>query len=252
MPVQSGSDRVLQLMKRGYTADDFAEQIDKVKRARPGICIAYRLDRRLPGRDGRRFRADARARAARRLRSVVSFIYSPRPGTPASRCRIRAARSEARTRLERLQALLNEQAAPISQRMVGTVQRVLVERLRRSPRASCRHAPRTIVGSTSSASATLVGQFVDVLITEPLRNSLRGRCQLPIRRTNPLPEPRNTANTLSIVADYPDEPRRLASWRASSTNTCGRSSGSSASGSTNRGNHYELAGRRTPSLAAGA
>src|SRR5262249_19468952 len=103
-----------------------------------------------------------------------SFIYSPRPGTAASALPDMP-REVKQARLERLQALLNEQAASISRAMVGTVQRILIER-------SAEHAPRELPGRTENhrwvhfiAEPTLVGRFADVLITEPLRNSLRGR-----------------------------------------------------------------------------
>ena len=103
-----------------------------------------------------------------------SFIYSPRPGTPAATLPD-LPREVKQGRLERLQTVLNEQAAAISRRMVGTVQRILVER-------SSKKTARELSGRTENnrwvhfiGDTQLVGGFADVLVTEPLRNSLRGR-----------------------------------------------------------------------------
>jgi tRNA-2-methylthio-N6-dimethylallyladenosine synthase len=174
LPVQSGSDRVLQLMKRGYTAAEFVDRIDKVKRARPGISIATDLIVGFPGETEEDFEQTLELTRRVGFDQSYSFIYSPRPGTPASALPD-LPRELKQERLERLQALLNEHAAAISSRMVGTVQRILVERS--SPKAA-----RELSGRTENnrwvhfiGDASLVGGFADVVITEPLRNSLRGR-----------------------------------------------------------------------------
>jgi tRNA-2-methylthio-N6-dimethylallyladenosine synthase len=174
LPVQSGSDRVLHLMKRGYTAAQFVERIDKVKRARPGISIATDLIVGFPGETEEDFEQTLELTRSVGFDQSYSFIYSPRPGTPAATLPD-LPRDVKQSRLERLQTVLNGQAAAISRRMVGTVQRILVER-------SSSKVARELSGRTENnrwvhfvGDVTLVGGFADVLITEPLRNSLRGR-----------------------------------------------------------------------------
>jgi tRNA-2-methylthio-N6-dimethylallyladenosine synthase len=174
LPVQSGSDRVLHLMKRGYTAADFVDRIDKVKRARPGISIATDLIVGFPGETEDDFEQTLDLTRRVGFDQSYSFIYSARPGTPAAALPD-LPREVKQSRLERLQAVLNEQAAAISRGMVGTRQRILVER-------SSAKVARELSGRTENnrwvhfvGDAALVGEFVDVTITEPLRNSLRGR-----------------------------------------------------------------------------
>ena len=174
LPVQSGSDRVLKLMKRGYTAAKYVAKIDKLKRARPGISIATDLIVGFPGETEQDFEATLELTRRVGFDQSFTFLFSPRPGTPASELPD-LPREVKQARLERLQALLHEQAAAISRAMVGTVQQILVER-------SQPKAPRELSGRTENnrwvhfiAEPALVGRFADVLITEPLRNSLRGR-----------------------------------------------------------------------------
>ena len=174
LPVQSGSDRVLKLMKRGYTAAKYEAKIDKLKQARPGISIATDMIVGFPGETEQDFEATLELTRRVGFDQSFTFIYSPRPGTPASSLPDMP-REVKQARLERLQALLHEQAAAISRAMVGTVQRVLVER-------SAAQSPRELSGRTENnrwvhfiGEPVLVGRFADVVITEPLRNSLRGR-----------------------------------------------------------------------------
>jgi tRNA-2-methylthio-N6-dimethylallyladenosine synthase len=145
-----------------------------VKRARPGISIATDLIVGFPGETEEDFEQTLELTRRVGFDQSYSFIYSPRPGTPASSLPD-LPRDVKQKRLERLQALLNEQAAAISRSMVGTVQRILVER------ASTKTA-RELSGRTENnrwvhfiGDVDLVGEFADVLVTEPLRNSLRGR-----------------------------------------------------------------------------
>ena len=154
LPVQSGSDRVLKLMKRGYTAGKYLAKIEKLKRARPGISISTRFHRRLSrARRRQDFEATLELIRAVGFDQSFSFIYSPRPGTPAAELERSAVRGQATAPRAPAGARVNEQAAAISLRMVGTVQRILVERESRRGGARARgHAPRTTAGSTSSAS----------------------------------------------------------------------------------------------------
>ncbi len=174
LPVQSGSDRILSLMKRGYTAAQYVEKIEKVKCARPGICISSDFIVGFPGETEEDFEQTLELIRTVGFDQSFSFIYSARPGTPAASLPD-LPRDVKQERLERLQALLNEQAAAISRAMVGSVQRVLVEK------TSLKSA-RELAGRTENnrwvnfvGDAGLVGRFADVLVTEPLRNSLRGR-----------------------------------------------------------------------------
>src|SRR5690606_5969525 len=126
LPVQSGSDRVLALMKRGHTAAEYVEKSDKLKQARPGISISADFIVVFPGETERDFEATLELIRRVGFDQSFSFIYSARPGTPAAAMADEVPRDVAQARLERLQALVNEQAAAISRSMVGTVQRVLV------------------------------------------------------------------------------------------------------------------------------
>jgi tRNA-2-methylthio-N6-dimethylallyladenosine synthase len=174
LPVQSGSDRVLKLMKRGYTAAKYLAKIEKLKLARPGISIATDFIVGYPGETEEDFAQTMDLIRAVGFDQSYSFIYSPRPGTPAAELEDMPYEVK-QNRLERLQTLVNEQAAAISKSMVGSVQRILVER------ASVKNA-RELAGRTENnrwvnfvGPAEIVGRFADVLITEPMRNSLRGR-----------------------------------------------------------------------------
>ena len=174
MPVQSGSDRVLKLMKRGYTAAKYIAKVEKLKAVRPGISLSTDFIVGYPGETEEDF-----AETLALIRTVgfdqsFSFIYSPRPGTPAADLEDLPYEVK-QNRLARLQTLVNEQAAAISAGMVGTVQRILVER-------ESKKNARELAGRTENqrwvnfiGPPSLVGQFADVVVTEPMRNSLRGR-----------------------------------------------------------------------------
>ena len=175
LPVQSGSDRILGLMKRGYTTASYLEKIRAIKRARPGISISSDFIVGFPGEDESDFQATLDLIEAVGFDQSFSFIYSPRPGTPAAAVPDEVSRVVKLERLQRLQALVNEQAAAISRAMVGRVERVLVEK-------PSRKSPREVCGRTEnnrwvnfSAPASVIGQFVNVRITGALPNSLRGR-----------------------------------------------------------------------------
>ena len=174
LPVQSGSDRILAAMKRGHTAAEYVEKIDKVRRARPDISISSDFIVGYPEETETDFEATLDLIRRCGFDQSFSFIYSPRPGTPAAAFPD-LPRAVKQARLERLQTLVNEQAAAISAQMVGSVQRVLVER-------TSKKTARELAGRTENnrwvnfvGDPDVIGQFVDVVITEPMRNSLRGR-----------------------------------------------------------------------------
>ena len=175
LPVQSGSDRILAAMKRGYTALEFKQKLRKLRAVRPDICISSDFIVGFPGETARDFEATMNLIAEVGFDQSFSFIYSRRPGTPASSLPDDVTPEEKQQRLELLQARLNQQALAISERMVGTVQRVLVVR-------PSKKNPKQLAGRTENnrwvnfdGPETLISQFADVLITEALPNSLRGR-----------------------------------------------------------------------------
>jgi tRNA-2-methylthio-N6-dimethylallyladenosine synthase len=175
LPVQSGSDRILALMKRGHTAAEYVEKMERVRRARPGISLSSDFIVGFPGETDADFEATLDLIRSVGFDQSFSFIYSPRPGTPAAAIDDVVPREAKLERLQRLQALVNEQAAAISRRMVGSVQRILVEK-------TSKKSGRELAGRTENnrwinfaGPADWVGRFVDVVVTEALPNSLRGR-----------------------------------------------------------------------------
>jgi tRNA-2-methylthio-N6-dimethylallyladenosine synthase len=174
LPVQSGSDRVLAAMKRGYTALEYRSIVRRLRQARPGISLSSDFIVGFPGETDADFEATLRLAAEMGFDSSFSFIYSPRPGTPASELQDLVEYSEKRERLLRLQAQLDAQARAISERMLGTVERVLVE-------GFSKRAPAELSGRTGNnhmvnfaGGEELIHRFVDLRITEARSHSLRG------------------------------------------------------------------------------
>jgi tRNA-2-methylthio-N6-dimethylallyladenosine synthase len=175
LPVQSGSDRILAAMKRNHTALEYKAKLRKLREAVPGICISSDFIVGFPGETERDFEATLKLVEDVGFDQSFSFIYSRRPGTPAANLPDDTSDAEKHARLARLQAALTANARRISEAMVGTVQRVLVER------PSTRDA-NELTGRTGNmryvnfaGHPRLIGQFVDVTITEAMSNSLRGR-----------------------------------------------------------------------------
>jgi tRNA-2-methylthio-N6-dimethylallyladenosine synthase len=175
LPVQSGSDRVLALMKRGHTVLEYKQKIRRLREVRPDISLSTDLIVGFPGETERDFQGTLDLVREIGFDQSFSFIYSQRPGTPAAGLPDDVTHAEKQARLERLQAQLNEQARAISQRMVGSVQRVLVER-------PAKKDARQLAGRTENnrwvnfdGPATLINGFADVVVTEAMPNSLRGR-----------------------------------------------------------------------------
>ena len=178
LPVQSGSDRILAAMKRGYTTLEFKQKIRKLRAVRPDISISSDFIVGFPGETEADFGKTMKLIEDVGFDQSFSFIYSRRPGTPAADLEDDTPDGEKHARLERLQAHINAHAAAISRAMVGSVQRVLVE-------GPSRRDPDELTGKTENMRPVnfaghprLVGQFVDVLITAAMSNSLRGRVVL--------------------------------------------------------------------------
>ena len=174
LPVQSGSDRILAAMKRGHTALEYRSKIRALRQVRPEIRISSDFIVGFPGETETDFAATLALVEDVGFDQSFSFIYSRRPGTPAAEYPDDVPLEVKRERLARLQHRIDTQAQRYSRQMVGTVQRVLVE-------GPSRKDPRELAGRTESnrvvnfeGDPSLVGQFVDLAITQALPNSLRG------------------------------------------------------------------------------
>lgn len=175
LPVQAGSDRVLAAMKRGYTALEFKSVVRKLRAARPNLTLSSDFIVGFPGETEEDFQKTLKLIADVGFDTSFSFVYSRRPGTPAADLHDDTPQEVKLKRLQQLQALINEQAAAIAQGMVGTRQRLLVE-------GPSRRDPNELMGRTENnrivnfeGPARLVGNMVDIIITQAFTNSLRGR-----------------------------------------------------------------------------
>jgi tRNA-2-methylthio-N6-dimethylallyladenosine synthase len=177
LPVQSGSDRILSAMKRGYTALEFKQKIRKLRAVRPDISISSDFIVGFPGETDADFEKTMKLIEDIGFDQSFSFIYSRRPGTPAADLEDTVSDAEKHARLSRLQATINENAKRIARAMVGSTQTVLVE-------GPSKKDPNELTGRTENmrfvnfpapAGARLLGQFVDVVVTDAMSNSLRGR-----------------------------------------------------------------------------
>ncbi|WP_405240239.1 tRNA (N6-isopentenyl adenosine(37)-C2)-methylthiotransferase MiaB [Lentisalinibacter orientalis] len=182
LPVQSGSDRVLALMKRGHTALEYRQKIRRLREARPGISVSSDFIVGFPGETDADVDATMKLIADLGFDQSFSFIYSARPGTPAASLPDEVTADEKKRRLALLQARINQQAAAISEAMVGTTQRVLVERRARRHTGQVAGRTENMRWVNFDGDDSLIGQFVDVQITEAMPNSLRGRVVAPPAR----------------------------------------------------------------------
>jgi tRNA-2-methylthio-N6-dimethylallyladenosine synthase len=174
LPVQSGSDQVLAAMKRGYTALEYKAIARRLREARPELSLASDFIVGFPGETEHDFAQTLRLVEEVQFDSSFSFVYSRRPGTPAADLPDETPPAEKSDRLQRLQGLLDSIETRISRAMVDSVQSVLVE-------GFAQRNPGELMGRCSNhhtvnfaGPASLVGQFVDVRITEALKHTLRG------------------------------------------------------------------------------
>ena len=179
LPVQSGSDRVLAAMKRGYTTLEYRQTVRKLRAARPGLSLSSDFIVGFPGETEDDFERTLGLIADAGFDQSFSFIYSRRPGTPAASLPDDVPHEVKQRRLEVLQRRVDRQALAISRGMVGSVQRVLVEK-------PSKRDPRQLAGRTENmrwvnfdGPASLLGRFADVIVTEAMPNSLRGRWARP-------------------------------------------------------------------------
>ena len=174
LPVQSGSDRVLAAMKRGYTALEYRSIVRRLRKACPQISVSSDFIVGFPGESEADFEATLRLARELDFDGSFCFAYSPRPGTPAAEMENPVADEEKNRRLRRLQAQLDQQAAAVSARMIGSVQRVLVE-------GASRRGAGELAGRTANnrvvnfpAPESRVAAFADVRVTGCAAHSLRG------------------------------------------------------------------------------
>jgi tRNA-2-methylthio-N6-dimethylallyladenosine synthase len=174
LPVQSGSDRVLAAMKRNYTAMEYRSIIRRLRLARPGISLSSDFIVGFPGETEEDFEQTLKLVEDVRFDGSFSFIYSPRPGTPAASLRDDTPHAAKLARLQRLQKRIQELSEEYSRSMVGTLQRVLVEG--RSKKDPSELAGRTENNRVANFAGhpRLIGRFVDLRITRAYPHSLRG------------------------------------------------------------------------------
>ena len=175
LPVQSGSDRILAAMKRGYTAIEYKSKVRKLRKLRPDISMSSDFIIGFPGETNEEFEQTMKLIEDVGFDHSFSFIFSARPGTPAASLEDLTPMQEKKERLQKLQTRILEMANQISTDMVGTKQTILVNSL--SKKSDQEIAGRTENNRVVNVEGTkeLIGQLVDVEITQALPNSLRGR-----------------------------------------------------------------------------
>jgi tRNA-2-methylthio-N6-dimethylallyladenosine synthase len=174
LPVQSGSDRILAMMKRGYTKAQYLEKIRRLRALKPNISLSTDFIVGFPSEAEEDFEATMDLIEQARIDAAYSFVYSPRPGTPAANLRDGVPAEVKQARLDRLQARVREIGDEYATSLIGSTQRVLVE-------GPSRRGNGQLTGKTPcnrsinfDGEARLIGQFVDLRVTHSLTNSLRG------------------------------------------------------------------------------
>jgi tRNA-2-methylthio-N6-dimethylallyladenosine synthase len=201
LPVQSGADRILNLMKRGHTAIEYKSKIRKLKKIRPNLSMSSDFIIGFPGETSADFEATMDLIQAMDFDLSFSFIYSARPGTPAADLPDDVTEETKKQRLSLLQQRITQQALRIARNMVDTEQRVLVE-------GPSKKNPMELSGRTENNRVvnfegypTMIGQFVDVKITDVFANSLRGN----VIRTEDQMDLRNQLAPQAILAKNPNK-----------------------------------------------
>ena len=179
LPVQSGSDRILAAMKRGYTTLEYKSIIRRLREARPDVSISSDFIVGFPGETEADFEATMKLIQDVGFDGAFSFLYSPRPGTPAANLSDDVSAAVKSARLKALQAATDAHAASVSASMVGTRQRVLVTGNARkdSDELAARTDNNRVVNF--AAPAALIGHFTEVMISEAMAHTLRGQWRAP-------------------------------------------------------------------------
>ena len=174
LPVQSGSDRILAAMKRGHTALEYKSTIKKLRQVRPDLVVSSDFIIGFPGETERDFEATLQLIKDVGYDSGYSFLYSPRPGTPAAQLTDEVSQEIKEARLQRLQDLLGAQSQTLTQSLLGSVQRVLVESVSRKNvhEMAGRLDSNRVVNFAGSPG--MIGRFVEVKITDAWHHTLRG------------------------------------------------------------------------------
>ena len=176
LPLQSGSDRILAAMKRGHTALEYKAKIRKIQDARPGISLSSDFIIGFPGETEKDFEKTMELIESIGFDVSFSFIYSSRPGTPASDLNDVTDHATKKARLAALQARISQHAQKISRDMVGTSQSVLVTGpSRKDPDELCGRTENNRIVNFHSDRDNLIGRFVECKITDAYPNSLRGQ-----------------------------------------------------------------------------
>ncbi len=175
LPIQSGSDRILALMKRNHMAIEYKSIIRKIRKIRPNLSLSGDFIIGFPGETCDDFKQTLKLVKDLEFDRSFSFIYSQRPGTPAASLPDDVELHMKKRRLQAMQALLNEQTQAISDRMLGTNQQVLVERLSRNDFNELAGRTENNRVVNFAGQPDLIGQFVEVEIIEAGQNSLKGR-----------------------------------------------------------------------------
>ncbi|WP_027966288.1 tRNA (N6-isopentenyl adenosine(37)-C2)-methylthiotransferase MiaB [Halomonas halocynthiae] len=183
LPVQSGSNRILSAMKRGHSVEEYIDKMERIRANRPDISFSSDFIIGFPGETEEDFEATMDLIHRIGFDHSFSFVYSPRPGTPAAELEDETPEEVKKQRLAILQARIIQQTAQISRRMVGTTQRILVTGF--SPKDPGQLSGRTennrVVNFRAANPTELIGHFVDVVINEAFPNSLRAELASPER-----------------------------------------------------------------------
>lgn len=175
LPVQSGSDRILMAMKRGHTVLEYKSKLRALKKLRPNISFSSDFIIGFPGETDKDFENTMNLIQDMHFDMSFSFIYSPRPGTPASDLPDDTPEATKKQRLKILQDRINQQSMEISRRMVGNIERVLVSGYsKKDPGQLSGRTENNRVVNFRCDDASLIGKFADIAIKEALPNSLRG------------------------------------------------------------------------------
>jgi len=174
LPVQSGSNRILSLMKRGHTAEEYVDTISRLREARPELSLSSDFIIGFPGETEKDFEQTMSLIEQIGFDLSFSFIYSARPGTPAAELVDDVPLEIKKQRLQYLQKKILEQANNFSQAMVGSVQKILVDRTSRKSKLEMSGRTENNRVVNFAGDSALIGSFVEVTITEALPNSLRG------------------------------------------------------------------------------
>ena len=177
LPAQHGSDRILAAMKRGYTVLEYKSVIRRLRKVRPNICISSDFIVGFPGETDEDFNASMKLIDDIGYDNSFSFIFSPRPGTPAANLEDDTPHEVKLQRLQQLQAVIEANTIRISAEMIGTVQRILVEGPSKKDANELQGRSennRVVNFAAGEEGARLIGQLIDVTITESYKYSLRG------------------------------------------------------------------------------